>query len=322
MVLADAEAIASQAPAVKAVAPQTNSYMTLAYRSRSTSASLVGTTPDTLYVSNTSVATGRFFNKAEQQQNALVIVLGPSLARKLFENESPLGKEITVDRTSFQVIGITQVKGSALMENPDEMAYMPITTMANRLVGSMTDRGIPVEFIRVAAQDKQSVRTAGFQIINIMTRLHGKRDVEINNDRSLADTINKVAAALSLLLAAIASISLLVGGIGIMNMMLVSITERTQEIGLRKAIGATNQAILTQFLLEAIILSVTGGLVGLATGGGGIFLIGIFSPIKPSVPIEAVALAIGVSGSIGLIFGVVPARRAAQLDPIVALRSA
>jgi putative ABC transport system permease protein len=323
LVLSDAEAIATQAPAVKAVAPQINSSMQLSAKSRTANISLQGTTPEILYVTNSSVAKGRFFNRSEQQQSAQVIVLGPALAQKLFGSESPLGKDVEVSQKTFQVVGIAKAKGSSLVGgNPDETAYIPITTMADRLIGTRLVRGIPIDSLQVSAQNKQSIRSAAFQITNILTRLHGKKDITVSSDKSFEDLIGNIAGMLSLLLASIASISLLVGGIGIMNMMLVSITERTQEIGLRKAVGATNQAILTQFLLEAIILSITGGVVGLATASGGMLLIGIFSPLKPGISVAAVALAIGVSGSIGLIFGVVPARRAAQLDPIVALRSA
>jgi putative ABC transport system permease protein len=154
--------------------------------------------------------------------------------------------------------------------------------------GSSLGLGIPIDSLQVSAQNKQSIRSAAFQITNILTRLHGKKDVMVSSDKSLEDLIGKITDVLSLLLISIASISLFVGGIGIMNMMLVSVTERTQEIGLRKALGATNQAILTQFLLEAIIMLVTGGLVGLAIGSGGILLVGIFSPIKPRVSVTAV----------------------------------
>lgn len=322
LVLSDAEAITTQAPAVKAVAPQISSNLSISYLSRNTKSSVTGTNPGFIYVRNMAVARGRFFNRSEQQQNAQMVALGPELAKKLFGSEDPLGKEVNIKNISFQVIGVMKAKGSFGGVNEDDAAYVPITTMADQLAGRRSPSGIPIDTMQVSAKDKQSIRAAAFQITNILTRLRGKQDISVVSDKSFNDLISQVTSALSLTLAAIASISLLVGGIGIMNIMLVSVTERTQEIGLRKAVGATQQAILTQFLIEAIILSVAGGLIGVGVGIGGTEIVGIFTPLKPSVPARAIALAVGVSGGIGLIFGIVPARNAAQLDPIVALRSA
>lgn len=322
LVLSDAEAIATGAPAVKAVAPQISSSLSISYLNRSTNASIKGTTPEITYVGNSTVARGRFFDVSEQRQNALTIVLGPELARKLFGSENPLGKEVELNNISFQVIGVMQAKGAFAGENPDQNAYVPITTMADQLTGRRSANGIPIDYMQVSAKDKQSIRAAAFQITNLLTRVRGKKDFTVESDKSFTDLVGQVTGILSFMLAAIAGISLFVGGIGIMNIMLVSVTERTQEIGLRKAIGATQQSILVQFLIEAIVLSVAGGLIGTGIGIGGTMIVGILTPLKPSVPIAAIALAVGVSGGIGLIFGVVPARRAAQLDPIVALRSA
>lgn len=322
LVLSDAEAIATQAPAVKAVAPQISSSLSISYLNRNTNSSITGTTLEFLYVRNMTVARGRFFNQSEQQQNVQVVTLGPELAQKLFGSEDPLGKEVQLNNVSFVVIGVMKAKGSFAGANPDDAAYVPITAMANQLTGRRSPYGIPIDVMQVSAKDKQSIRAAAFQITNILTRLRGKQDISVVSDKSFNDLISQITQALSLMLAAIASISLLVGGIGIMNIMLVSVTERTQEIGLRKAVGATQEAILAQFLIEAIILSVAGGLIGVGFGISSTMIVGIFTPLKPSVPVAAIALAVGVSGGIGLIFGVVPARRAAQLDPIVALRSA
>jgi len=322
LVLSDAEAIATQAPAVKAVAPEISSRLSLAYRNRNTNASITGTTPGVLDVRNMAVARGQFFSQSEQQLNAQVVALGPALAQKLFGSEDPLGKEVSIKNVSFLVIAVMQAKGSFAGENSDDSAYIPITTMADQLTGRRSPYGIPIDRLQVSATNKQSISAAEFQITNILTQIRGSKDFSVESDESFNSLINQVTGTLSLMLAAIASISLLVGGIGIMNIMLVSVTERTQEIGLRKALGATQPAILTQFLIEAIILSVAGGLIGIGVGIGGSSMVGVFTPLKPSVPVGAIAIAIGVSGGIGLIFGVVPARRAAQLDPIVALRSA
>jgi len=322
LVLADAEAIATQAPSVKKVAPLIGSRFLISHGSRSTRTNVTGTTPDAVSVRNTLLARGRFFDEFEQQQNAQVVALGAEVANKLFGSENPVGKEVQLNNLTFQVIGVLQAKGAFLGPSQDDIVYVPITTMADKLAGRKSPYGIPVDYIEVSAQDKLSIRAAAFQIANLLTRRHGKKDFSVVANKSFQNLVNQVTGTLSLTLAAIAAISLVVGGIGIMNIMLVSVTERTQEIGLRKAIGATQQDILAQFLIEAVILAVTGGLLGTGFGIGGLMLVGVFTPVKPSVPLTAVALAVGVSGSIGLFFGVVPARRAAKLDPIVALRSA
>ncbi|MEO1742772.1 MAG: FtsX-like permease family protein, partial [Cyanobacteria bacterium J06629_9] len=208
----------------------------------------------------------------------------------------------------------------------DDAVMVPITTLSSRVVGQTSPYGIEVSFISVSARDQESMQTAEFQITNLLRLRHGitdgNDDFFINSQDTLLNIANTITGALTLMLAAIASISLLVGGIGIMNIMLVSVRERTQEIGLRKAVGASQQDILIQFLIEAIILSVAGGVVGTLLGVSGIVVIAAFSPFEASASVGAITLAVGVSGGIGLFFGVVPARQAAKLDPIVALRSA
>lgn len=322
LVLSDAEALKAFAPAVKEVAPAITSRLSIAYRSRRASTQVIGATPGFLYVRNFAVARGHFFDESQQQQNAQVVALGPEVARSLFGSDDPIGKEVQINNISFQVIGVMAAKGSFAGENQDDAAYVPIATMAARLNGRQSPYGIPISYIQVSAKDKLSIRAAAFQITNVLTRLHGKKDFDIVANKSFQELVAQVAGMLSLMLAAIAGISLVVGGIGIMNIMLVSVTERTQEIGLQKAIGATQQNILSQFLIEAVILSVAGGSLGTGVGIGGTMFIGVLTPLKPSIPLGAITLFVGVSGSIGLICGVVPARRAAQLDPIVALRSA
>lgn len=321
LVLSDAEAIRASAPAVKEVAPVIQSRLLIAYRNRRSFTSVTGVTPGFLQVRNFTVARGRFFDLSQQHQNAQVVALGPEVAHKLFGTENPLGKEVQINNISFQVFGVMEAKGSFAGQNEDDAAYVPITTMSAQINGQQSVYGIPISSIQISAKDKLSVGAAAFQITNVLTRLHGKKDFIVLANKSFEDLVSQVTGMMSLMLAAIAGISLLVGGIGIMNIMLVSVTERTQEIGLRKAIGATQQDILVQFLIEAVILSVAGGLIGVGVGIGGTTLVGVLTPLKPSVPLNAILLAVGVSGSIGLVFGVVPARSAAQLDPIVALRS-
>lgn len=322
LVVADAEAIARLAPAVREVAPQISTNLQLSHQGRISKVNVTGTTSGILYVRNLRVRQGRFFDLIELQQNARVAILGPAVARKLFGSENPLGQSVQMNNLSFQVIGVMQAKGAFMGANPDETAYVPITTMAVQLAGRRSPLGIPIDYLELSAQDRASVRAAAFQTINILTLRRGKKDFIVAANKSVQDLVSQVTVTLSLVLAAIAGISLLVGGIGIMNIMLVSVTERTQEIGLRKALGATQQAILTQFLIEAIILSVAGGLVGTGIGVGSALIVSILTPLQPTVPMGAILLAAGVSGSIGLSFGVAPARQAAQLDPITALRSA
>ena len=322
LVLSDAEVIKAQVPAVTEVSPMIDSRLSITYRNRRLFTGVYGATPELTSVLNIPVSRGRFFDQSQQQQNSQVVALGSDAALKLFDTENPVGKEVLINNLSFQVIGVMQAKGSLAGENPDEFAYIPITTMANQVVGRRSAYGIPVDYIQVTAKDQDNIRAAAFQINNVLTQLHGKKDFTVVASKSFLDLISQITGVMSIMLGAIAGISLVVGGIGIMNIMLVSVTERTPEIGLRKAIGATQRDILAQFLIEAVILSVAGGLVGTGIGVGGSMLIGMLTPLKPGVPFVAIAFAMGISGSIGLFFGVFPARQAAKLDPIVALRSA
>jgi putative ABC transport system permease protein len=286
---------------------------------------VLGTTPNYLSVRSFEMDRGRFFNELDIKRNNPVAVIGPDLAKKLFGNQNPLGQQIRIQNVAFQVIGLTVAKGSFLGNNNDDSAFIPITTMSSRIVGRTSPYGIDVSIISVSAKDENSIRAAEFQIKNLLRLRHKitqDDDFTIQTQKNILEIIGTITGALTIMLAAIAGISLFVGGIGIMNIMLVSVTERTQEIGLRKAIGATQQDILLQFMIEAVILSIAGGLLGIALGGGGVLLVGILTPLKSGVSPVAVILAASVSGGIGLFFGVVPAKRAAELDPIVALRSA
>ncbi|MEO0805235.1 MAG: ABC transporter permease [Cyanobacteria bacterium J06643_4] len=325
LVLADARALATQVPSVAAVAAEKTTQGIISYRNRNTSNSIVGTTEGFLEVRSFEIAQGRFINNLDERSNSLIAVVGATLAEQLFDQESALGKQIRIKGITFEVVGVLEKKGSSLGLDYDDSVMIPLTTLASRIVGRTSPYGVDVGFISVSADSQEAMETAEFQITNLLRLRHGITDVDdfyISSQDTLLDIANTVTGALTLMLAAIASISLFVGGIGIMNIMLVSVRERTQEIGLRKAIGASQKDILSQFLIESIILSAIGGLVGTALGAGGIFLIAAFTPFEAGVSASAVIIAVGVSGSIGLFFGVVPARQAAKLDPIVALRSA
>lgn len=325
LVLEDAEAIAKQVPSVGEVSPQIQSRLTVTYSSKNTNTQIIGVMPEFLTVRSFNVANGNFFSKQDIKSNNQVAVLGPDVVNKLFGNKNPIGERIRVRNISFLVIGVMEPKGSFLGSNQDDTVYIPLTTMANRLRGKTSPYGLEVDFISVSAKDANNIGAAQFQMTNLLRLRHKittEDDFTVRNQKDVLTIVGTITGALTLMLAAIAGISLLVGGIGVMNIMLVSVTERTHEIGLRKAIGATQQDILIQFMIEAIILSAAGGLLGTAIGVSGIMLIGAVTPLKAGISPVAILLAVGVSGGIGLFFGVVPARRAAKLDPIVALRSA
>lgn len=325
LVLEDAKAIANQVPTVDEVAPQINSRFLITYRNRNTNTSIVGTTPEFLSVRNFDVAKGRFISNLDLDRNNQVVALGSEVAEKLFGNSNPVGQTVRIKNVSFQVIGVMEPKGAFLGDNQDDTVFIPLTTMTNRLVGRTSPYGLEVSFISVSAINQDSIAAAQFQIENLLRLRHkivDEDDFSVRNQKDILQIVGTITGGLTLLLAAIAAISLLVGGIGVMNIMLVSVTERTQEIGLRKAIGAKEKDILIQFLIEAVILSAAGGIVGTVLGISVVQLVALLSPLKAGISPVAIILAVSVSGGIGLFFGVVPARRAAKLDPIVALRSA
>jgi putative ABC transport system permease protein len=324
LVLEDAQAISSQVPAVAGVAPELNRRQVVTYRNRNTNINIIGTTPSFPTVRDFEVDKGRFFTPIDMQRNNQVVVLGEETAERLFGTSNPVGQQLRIKNSSFQVIGVLKGKGSSVGADYDQAALIPITTSANRLVGQNSPYGIALDYIVASAKDSESVDAAQFQMTNLLRQRHkivGEDDFTIRSQKDALQTVGQITGALTIMLAAIAGISLFVGGIGIMNIMLVSVTERTPEIGLRKAIGATQQDILLQFMVEAVIVSAAGGLIGTAIGVGGVMLVGALTPLEATVSPIAISIAVGVSGGIGLFFGVVPARRAAKLDPIVALRS-
>jgi putative ABC transport system permease protein len=324
LVWEDAIAIAEQVPSVKEVAPQISANELITYRNRNATEEVLGTTPEYLTVRSFAVDRGRFFSDLDIQRNQRVVVLGSEIAEKFFPQQDPLGKKIRIKNINAEVIGVLQAKGAFLGSNQDRTVYLPITTTASQIVGETSPYGTAVNFISIAAKDENSIRAAKLQIENLLRLRHqitGEDDFDVRTQKDVLTIVGTVTSGLTVLLAAIAGISLLVGGIGVMNIMLVAVTERTKEIGLRKAIGAKSRDILWQFLIEATILSAAGGIVGTVIGISGIFIVGAVSPLAPTISPVAIVLAVGVSGAIGLSFGVFPAQAAAKLDPIVALRS-
>jgi putative ABC transport system permease protein len=324
LVLSDADAIRRQVPTVAGVAPTLDTSSVVSYQSVTTNTTIEGTSAEFPKVRNFKVETGRFITELDLKQDNQIAVLGKAIAKELFEEVNPIGKQIRIKNIDFQVVGIMASKGSAAGSDTDKIIYTPITTLSKRIIGQKSPYGIQVSFINVVAKDSESIEAAEFQISNLLRIRHklvGGNDFAIDNQKEALKTVTNITNGLTLLLAAIAGISLFVGGVGVMNIMLVSVTERTQEIGLRKAIGATQADILSQFTIEAVILSTAGGIVGILIGVGTFLPIGQITPLQPEVSLSAILLSVGVSSSIGLFFGVVPARQAAKLDPIDALRS-
>jgi putative ABC transport system permease protein len=274
-----------------------------------------------------TMAKGRFFAADDVNGYGKVAVLGHTLATDLFGDNDPIGKRITVKDTNFRVIGVVSEQGSRFFSNLDKRLYIPVTTMQRDVLGveyvsfislrAIGDVENAKEEARYILRDTHDIRNPSGDL--------SKDDFRVSSQQDAADAIGVVGSALTFLLAAIAAISLVVGGIGIMNIMLVSVTERTKEIGLRKAIGGTRREVLRQFLLEAVFLTMTGGIIGVLLGVSLSFGIGVLvgkfvDGWAPTVPFSAVILSVVVSTIVGLVFGYYPAKRAAKLDPIEALR--
>jgi len=263
-------------------------------------------------VSSLDIVKGRKFTEAEDRAAKKIAVLGPTLANEFFPDINPLGKKITIGSTRYTIIGVTDKLGSVAGQDPDNTAYIPINTY---LTQTGTDT---ISSLLVSAKSQESVEQTKQKINDILLTKLDKDDFTIQSQEQLLSSILSIISFITYALGGIAAISLLVGGIGISNIMLVSVTERTREIGLRKALGATPADILTQFLLEAMILSLIGGSAGVALGFLG--SIGLSQFLSTSVPLWSVILAFGFSAGVGIIFGSVPAWRAAKLNPIDALR--
>jgi putative ABC transport system permease protein len=330
LTLEDAEALvdSSLAPAVKAVAPQVQTFAQLVMGKLNTFTQVLGVTPEYESVRNFPVAQGRFISNADVKNKSLVVVLGSDVTATLFGDENPIGQSVKISGRQFKVIGVLVSKGGTGFGSSDDVVIAPITTVQSRLYSQRTTSGSEsVQTINVQVVSANDTDAAIEQISAILRQRHkitGDDDFTISSQQETIDTLKASTQVWVLFLGAISGISLLVGGIGIMNIMLVSVTERTREIGIRKSVGAKRQDILLQFLVEAALLSLTGGAIGVLIGWGvsrlvsGISLGG--TAITTVMSADILILAVSVSAAIGIIFGMYPAYRAARLNPIDALR--
>jgi putative ABC transport system permease protein len=321
LTLADAEAIRREVPDVVALSPEVSTSSQAIANGRNWSTNIVGESPDYLRIRDWKLDSGAMFTDREVRAAAKVAVIGSRAARELFGPLNPIGQTVRVKNIPFVITGVLTSKGAGMGgQNQDDRLVIPYTTAMKRITGDRYVRTINVE---VASSER--MEAAQQQITSLLRqrhRLSADRDNDFNifNQKEIADTANAITGVITLLLGAIAGISLLVGGIGIMNIMLVSVTERTREIGIRIAVGAQPGAIRLQFLIEAAILSVLGGLIGVLIGVGTARIVQVFADFKAVVSPGSIVLAFGVSFAIGVFFGFYPAHKAAALDPIEALR--
>jgi putative ABC transport system permease protein len=329
LTLDDAEALTSL-PDVVAVAPEANSFVQVVYQGQNTNTRLVGVTPGYETVSSLTLADGVFISDANQSARSLVVVLGSSVAETLFGTTAGVvGQKVRMNGQPFKVIGVLESKGGTGFFNQDDQVFIPLSTALYRLVGGARFRGSSViNQINVKAASAKTVTQVVTAVTEMMRERHqtfeGADDFTVTSQQATLDAATQIADTLTIFLGGIAGISLMVGGIGIMNIMLTTVTERTHEIGLRKAIGARRQDILIQFLVESMVLSLLGGLIGVVFGWGIARIIGQVqmggSAITPVVGLDSVLLATLFSMAVGLFFGIYPATRASRLQPVDALR--
>ncbi|MEB3312520.1 MAG: ABC transporter permease, partial [Cyanobacteriota bacterium] len=318
--------VARYCSAVKRVAPMLGNRAQVVLGDRNSQTYLAGTTPDFVQVRDFLPLTGRFFNIIEVDQGKRVAVIGQTVVNDLgLTAAQALGQTLRIQEEAFTVIGTLEYKGANSFRDQDDQVLIPLTTMARRIVGVNALKGISLDHFVAEAQDPTSMEAAQFQITNLLRLRHGivppqTDDFTIRNQADLVNASNSVAQVFTALLGGAAAISLMVGGIGVMNIMLVAVTERTREIGLRRALGARSGDILQQFLWESVLLSMIGGGLGIALGIGISRVINLSFGWSVAIPLDAILVSLGVSLGVGVFFGAYPAQKAARLDPITALR--
>jgi len=326
LTMEDAEAIAAQVPYISEVAPSYTSSLQLVVGSQNTNSQVTGTNPDYMSVNNLSLASGAFFTQYEYQQGAKVAVLGANVAQTLFPNTDPIGQQMRMGSNIVRVVGVLESKGG-LFGSSDDAIFIPLTAMQQMVAQPRTAQGEEVvSSISLTVGDEKQTDTVIAGITSLLRTRHrlaasADDDFSIMSIQEIANTISQATSTMTLLLGAIAAISLLVGGIGVMNIMLVSVLERTREIGIRKALGAREHDIWIQFLIEAAFLTMVGGIIGVIIGWLVSYFISSLGLLPTVVTPDIVILAVSVSVGIGLFFGFYPAWNASRLNPIEALRS-
>jgi putative ABC transport system permease protein len=323
LIIADAEAVDERATTLLAVQPEMRSMQQIVWGNKNASTQIIGTTPNYLQVRKYTLRAGRMFTAADDEGRQRVAVVGNTVVTNLgiTTPEALIGENVRIRGTQFLVVGIMAPKGAAsAFQDPDDEILVPLQTARFRVNGS--DR---LQSISALAESEEKIPDAMADIQRVLRRQHRIRqgapdDFQIRNQSDILATTEETTQVMTYLLAGIAAVSLLVGGIGIMNIMLVSVTERTREIGIRKALGATRFNILFQFLIEAVVLCVLGGILGIGLGAGGAFVMSQTAGYSTQVSSTAIVMAFAFSAFVGVAFGVWPARRAAVLDPITALR--
>lgn len=322
LILADSEALKEHLKGKAIVAPEASTRGQVKYQNKNTNTTLVGITPEYFTARNYTLEFGMGFTDEHNARSEKIAILGWTVANALFENgEMPVGKTIRINREPFKVVGVYQQKGnSGGWQDADDQIFIPLQTVQNRLLGTDALRAV---YVSVA--ERGDMTLVEEELKSVLRRRHRIKspledDFNIRSQVELMDTMDNIGQAFTLLLGSIAFISLLVGGIGIMNILLVSVTERTKEVGIRKAIGAYESDILVQFLLESVTLCLIGGISGILLGVAVSHIIGIFGPWEPVITAFSVILSLVVSFSVGIFFGFYPARKAARMDPVEALR--
>ncbi|MBC3537084.1 ABC transporter permease [Megasphaera hominis] len=319
--LDDAEAIQKRIKDIDYVAPTVNSSYQVVYGNQNWNTSVYGVTPDYMKIRSLTVASGSFITNADDNSRNRVAVIGSTVATNLFGTKNPVGSNIRIHNQPFKVIGVLESKGQSSMgSDQDDVVLVPLKTAQERLMGITYIRSINIQVTNT--NDMDAVQE---QVETLLRQRHHIRtgeddDFNVRNLTSIMETMSSTTTMLTLFLGSIAAISLLVGGIGIMNIMMVSVTERTREIGIRKALGATFKDIMTQFLIESVVIGVAGGLLGVFFGVSISLLISHFSTFTTYITAAPIILSFTFSVGTGLFFGIYPAKKAARLDPIEALR--